>query len=410
MASQSSFECSSCGKRYRWQAQHAGRKFKCACEAVLRVPQEDPAAVDELAALDQREATAQPSAQGGQSCPSCGADAAASAVLCVNCGYNFQTGKAEETVVARAVKQGGGGNARHVDVGEPDGFFGRMSRSWEFAKISYGIIWDFKSLLIFPLLSLTATIIVMASFLLPLWGTGDLAEWMKFLDDEGGTNQVPPVAYVLTFAFYFACYFVIVFFNTALTAAALKVCDGETPTVKYGLSVATRRLPQILGWALVSAVVGVLLKVIENANERVGQIVSAILGTAWTVLTFFVVPVLCTEGVGPVKAVTESVKTLKSTWGEAALGNFSLGILSFLVMIPVYLVLGLLFMVTLSMNSMAVSLSIIVLAVVITIVLALMSSAADVVFKALLYNYATGRNVPADLDDAVFERAFAAKA
>ena len=33
---------------------------------------------------------------------------------------------------------------------------------------------------------------------------------------------------------------------------------------------AIARLPQIFAWALVSATVGVLLKVIENAHEKVG--------------------------------------------------------------------------------------------------------------------------------------------
>ena len=34
--------------------------------------------------------------------------------------------------------------------------FDKIGRSWEFAKISYGLLWDFKQLIIFPLLSTIA--------------------------------------------------------------------------------------------------------------------------------------------------------------------------------------------------------------------------------------------------------------
>ena len=37
------------------------------------------------------------------------------------------------------------------------------------------------------------------------------------------------------------------------------------------------------------------------------------------------------------------------------------------------------------------------------------SSAADMVFRALLYNYATGRTIPDDVDEEQFTAAFASK-
>lgn len=93
------------------------------------------------------------------------------------------------------------------------------------------------------------------------------------------------------------------------------------------------RLPQIFAWALVSATVGVLLKLVENAHEKIGQFISAILGTAWTVVTFFVVPVLVVEKVGPFEAIKRSIALLKKTWGEALAGNFGLGLFMFLLML-----------------------------------------------------------------------------
>ena len=251
-----------------------------------------------------------------------------------------------------------------------------------------------------------ASVLVLASFLLPLWGAGQMEHFMALVDAES-SEPVPFHIYLVTFAFYFCGFFVIVYFNTALTACAMKVCDGQSPTVGYGLSVATRRLPQIASWALVSAIVGVILKAIENASEKAGKFIAALIGTAWTVLTYFVVPVLCVEGVGPVDAVKQSAKTIKSTWGEMIMGNFSLGLLSFLITLPLFAICFLIIFIGAGNDSMTMVFVGLGLFVVCAILVSIASSAADVIFKALLYNYATGRSVPADLDETALDAAFA---
>ncbi|MHC4079963.1 MAG: DUF6159 family protein, partial [Planctomycetota bacterium] len=290
--------------------------------------------------------------------------------------------------------------------------FATIGRSWQFAKISYGIVWDFKKLIVFPLLSTLAAILVIASFAAPLWATGTIQGWVEAADPEAGvtvTTADQVAMYATLFLFYFCNYFVIVFFNSALTACALKVVNGEAPTIGYGFSMAGKRLPQIAAWAFVSAVIGVLLRMVENAHEKAGAIVAAILGTAWTVLTYFTVPVLVMEGVGPITAIKRSVSTIKSTWGEALVGNFSMGFLAFLVLLPVILVLGVLVAAAVaSGNTPAIVLAGAVGALVIVIAAAA-TSTADVVFKALLYNHATGRSVPEGIDQSLFQEAFRPK-
>lgn len=287
--------------------------------------------------------------------------------------------------------------------------FATLGRSWAFAKMSFGIIWDFKQLMLFPILSTFAALVVTASFLIPLWGTGTLEAWMAFMDEEAAADSIPLTFYLVAFLFYFVNYFVIIFFNSALTACAFKVVNGEAPTVGYGLSVAGQRLPQILGWSLISAVVGVLLKAIENAHERLGEFVAAILGCAWTALTFFVVPVIVLEGLGPIAAFRKSTATLTKSWGTALVGNFSLGLLTFLIMLPILLVVGFLGFLAAQSGSIAAIVSVIVLAVIVVVLASAFTSAADVVFKAILYNWATGRAVPAGIDTSQFRAAFSAK-
>lgn len=290
--------------------------------------------------------------------------------------------------------------------------FATIGRSWEFAKISYGIIWDFKSLMVFPILSLLASAIVLFSFVGPLWATGTLQHWLEFMEPQAQSAASPldqVGMWVTLFLFYFCSYFVIIFFNAGLIACAMAVIRGEVPTVGYGLSMAGKRIPQILAWAFVAALVGVLIKAIENAHEKAGRVVAAILGSAWTALTYFIVPVIVMDGVGPVMAFKISVKTLKDCWGTALVGHFSLGFLAFLITLPVMLILLGLGAWAISAESMVGLVLIVIVGIVLITFVTAFTSAADVVFKAVLYNYATGRDLSEQIDTSSFEAAFAPK-
>ncbi|NLF32659.1 MAG: hypothetical protein GX591_17425 [Planctomycetes bacterium] len=281
--------------------------------------------------------------------------------------------------------------------------FDTLSRSWEYAKTSYALLWTHKHLIVLPLLAGIAALVVMATFALPLWQSGTIDQWAAQADAQNGNRAM---MYVTMFAFYVCNYFVIVFFNTALVACAMQALAGERPTLGYGLGVAWRRFGPIFGWAVVSAVIGVLLRAIENSNKRAAQFVSALLGMAWTAMTYLVVPVIAVEGVGPVKAFKRSLAVLRQTWGTALVGNFSLGLLSFLVMLPVILIaVALIYLGVVSGSAFATAFYIAVATILLALAIAF-SSAADVVFKAILFSYATGRKLPADISTRELSDAF----
>jgi hypothetical protein len=75
---------------------------------------------------------------------------------------------------------------------------------------------------------------------------------------------------VVLFAFYFINYFVIIFFNTAIVACATIRMRGGNPTVGDGLQASGARLFEIAGWALVSASVGLVLRMIEERSAQRG--------------------------------------------------------------------------------------------------------------------------------------------
>lgn len=278
--------------------------------------------------------------------------------------------------------------------------FSRLANGWELAKESFHVLRLDKELLIFPLLSGLACLAVLASFALPIWDSR-YAEMV--LNDQRAPED--PIAYLLLFAFYFANYFVIVFFNSALVACAVIRLQGNNPTLGDGFRAAADRLPQILGWALVCATVGVVLKVIESRSERAGKIAAGLLGMAWSISTYFVVPVLVVERAGLIHATKRSLSILRKTWGEALSANFGIGIITFLLCLPlIALMIG--GFVAISAGQTALGAVLASLGVLSLLLLSLVSSAVNAIILAALYVYAATGEVPRHFDPSLLDHAF----
>jgi hypothetical protein len=282
--------------------------------------------------------------------------------------------------------------------------FDRISNGFALARSSWVVLMKDKHLLVFPVVSGILFVVVVASFVVPL---ATLVDWNK-VQQQANNNRVPPWAYAVAFAFYFCTYFVTIFCNSALLGCAFLRFNGENPTVGDGFRTALARLPQIFAWALVSATVGVLLKVVENANERVGQFIAGLLGTVWSVMTFFVVPVLVVEKVGPVEAVSRSVALLKRTWGEALVGRMGIGFVLFLLALPILLVFlagGYL----LAAGMVPVGVAMLVAGGVLLLIYLAVSSALHTILLAALYQYAADNRVPQGFEREMFAGAFTPK-
>src|SRR5690606_13747688 len=120
-------------------------------------------------------------------------------------------------------------------------------------------------------------------------------------------------------------YSVMIFFNCALVGAAMIRLDGGDPTLSDGFNAAKSRLPAILGYAAIAATVGVLLQGLKQKDNFLVRMMGSLLGAAWTLATFLVVPVLVSRDVGPVDALKQSAGLLKRTWGENAVGQVGIG-------------------------------------------------------------------------------------
>jgi hypothetical protein len=282
--------------------------------------------------------------------------------------------------------------------------FDRISNGFALARSSWAVLMRDKHLIVFPIVSGILFVIVVASFAVPL---ATLVDWNK-VQQQVNNNHVPPWAYAVAFAFYLCTYFVTIFCNAALLSCAFLRFNGENPTVGDGFRAALARLPQIFAWAVVSATVGVLLKVIENIHEKAGELVSALLGTVWSIMTFFVVPVLVVEKTGPMEAVSRSVSLLKRTWGEALVGRMGIGFVLFLLAVPIFLLFmaGVYLLVT---GAVAVGAAVLIAGGVLLLIYLAVSAALHTILLAALYEYAADGKVPEGFERESFAGAFTPK-
>jgi hypothetical protein len=282
---------------------------------------------------------------------------------------------------------------------------GKFARSWALMKASATVLRSDKSLLVFPLLSGLCTLLVAASFLIPV-------AVMMIGGEHAGQDfhqRMSAGAYLLMFAFYLVQYFVIIFFQTALTGVALMHLRGEPTSVAAGFALARSRLPHIFGYALIAATVGLVLRMVQERLGLIGRLVVGFLGLAWTVATFLVVPILASEDAGPVDAVKRSVELLKRSWGENLIGNGGIGVVFGLLMVLAVLVGAVLIGGAVALQSVAAIVLAVTVVVLGFILLGLIQSSLQGIYSAALYRYAEAGEASVGFDQALLEQAFAPK-
>jgi hypothetical protein len=183
-------------------------------------------------------------------------------------------------------------------------------------------------------------------------------------------------------------YTVIFFFNTALVGAAMIRLEGGDPTLRDGFRIAFSHLPQIIVYAVIAATVGMILRWISERAGFLGQIVAGIIGFAWNVATFLVVPVLVVEKVGPIAAIKRCGSLLRQTWGEQIVGNFGLGIVFGLLIFGVLILGGVLAFLAYQVSGYL-ALAVVLVMLILVGIVALVGSALSGIFTASLYRYAT---------------------
>jgi len=199
----------------------------------------------------------------------------------------------------------------------------RLQNSIDLAKASWNVLRDDKQLAVLPLLSGLSALVVALLFFGPV----------ALIADNGAQGSSKPLAWILGAVGYLAITYVVVFFNAALVWAADCRMRGEQVTLGEAIRAASERAHVLLPWAVLSATVSLVLRAIEERAGIVGRIVGSLVGLAWSLVTFLVLPVLVIEQIGPIDAVKRSAELFKKTWGENMIANAGIGLVALVVTI-----------------------------------------------------------------------------
>ena len=281
--------------------------------------------------------------------------------------------------------------------------FQRFSHSFQLVKESFAVLKKDKEIMLFPILSGILSVLALISLFIP------------FTIISLANDFSPSLFYTLLFVYYVITSFIVIFFNTGLITCAHMRLNGKDPTFNDGLKHAWKHVGNIFIWSLISATVGLILRMIVDRIENserlgpigkiVGMIFIGLLGMAWSFLTFFVIPVMVFENRNAFESIKHSGSLFKKTWGENVIGQFSMG-----------LIFGLLFLVgagailvAFLTGSFPVILIVGGLTLLYFTLLVIVSTSLNGIFVAAMYNYAKTGKVPAAYSPELVKGAFRAK-
>ena len=270
-----------------------------------------------------------------------------------------------------------------------------IRRSYAIFVESLRVLGKDKEILIFPLLSGIITIVAFASMVFAGVASGIVRQF------QAGDRVT---GYAVLFVWYFISWFIVLFFNVAVVECASIRLKGGDPTVADGFRASMQHIGRIAAWALVSATVGVILRMIAERSKIIGRIIAGLVGAAWSIATYFIVPVMIFEKRSLADSVKQSTNIIKKTWGESLVAAGGIG--AFIMLLGVA---GLIVpIVALFFSSMAALVALGAL-VIYWIGLSIVSAALTGIFRTALYLYATEGRTPAGFTPDFVQNAFAQK-
>jgi hypothetical protein len=271
------------------------------------------------------------------------------------------------------------------------GLLGRLKIGFGMVRRSGRVLRAHPKLLAFPLLGGLSGI----AFIVTLFGSLFLAG--SLLEDPG------PALYAALFVAYVVETFVASFFSAALVSATRTAFRGQEPTIRDAMATAWNRKGPLLVWSVIAAIVGVIIRAIESNDNLVAQILAGVFAVAWSVMTYFVVPVIVFRDPSVREMFSESARTFKSTWGESVGAMGTIGAVTFLLALP-GVALGALTFVVAPFGAGPQVLAAVLVGGSALLLGLLVGQSLTGVAKTALYRYATGHSAPEHFDDMDFDR------
>jgi len=271
-----------------------------------------------------------------------------------------------------------------------------LSKSWEIFR-------NQKNLLMFPLwsflTSLVALVVIGLLTLIATIGTGFLTTFSEIANLESVSNFPLFIGGIIT---AIVLQMIATYFNAGIIQSTNEYLSGKMPSNKESLNAIKRKQGVIFGWAAINASIGIILRQISERSRLLGRLVSTLIGAAWSIATYFILPILVLEDSGIKSSAKKSTQLIHKTWGEAFLANIGVGLamigFALLGFIPFILAI-------ISGNGILITTAGIFLFLYMTFV-SLVSSVLNTIIKVILYRYASDMLLPEAIDTQVIGSIF----
>ena len=303
----------------------------------------------------------------------------------------------------------------------------KLRRSWILFKCSVSIVLQNKKLLVFPILSFIFTMMILGFVITPVafqptgHSLGEGAHWKAVANtlfvakstaaNPGRTDvTLKPVAVGIGIGIYMVSMFLATFFNVAFFHQILQALRGNAVSVQAGLRFAISKISGIAMWSLFAGVIGLIIKTLEERLDLIGRIIMKLVGTAWSVASVFVIPVLIVEpSINPVTVLRKSASTLKKTWGESLAGYLGLQFGGFLVLGFSILFIGGAIFASVALNNFWILAGAGIAWIVALIAFGYLTSVASQVYRCALFVYASEGTIPQPYNSELLEMAWKMK-
>lgn len=266
---------------------------------------------------------------------------------------------------------------------------GKFKASWKIIKESWNVLKQDKELAWFPVLSGITGLIAMAIFA-AIFFFVFMGSDIHFFD-EASEQQLDILGYAVLLIYYVVMFFIANYFLAGVYTIVHARFSGQNLSLRDGIANANKNIGKIFAWSLISATVGVILRIISDKSRIVGKIVAAIFGAAWAILTYFSLPSLIIGQKSIKESFKESAAVIRKTWGETIIVNFGVGLFFTLV---TFFVLALSVGLVVLVPSTAMIVIVGTLFVIYIIAVSILSSTLGSIFKLALYEFASTGNVP----------------
>jgi hypothetical protein len=268
---------------------------------------------------------------------------------------------------------------------------GRIKAGWLLFKETWRFMMLDKELLLVPIFSLIFHVLLF----------GVLVS-LALLIMLGSATEIPedsPIWLGLILAFSQAVISHIVYVRA----------HGGNASLLQGFTLAWSHAISLFVWSLITSTVGIILHVISERSQLLGKILAMVLGAAWGILTYFVVPAMVMSNMSAFAAIPQSGRVFKATWGETVVSNISYSLI-FLLLFVVLMLSGVgLVVASLSLSMSSLAVVIVIVWVIAALFLTLVSSIFGGILKTLLYMYAVEGTVPANFNRELVEKMLARK-